>query len=147
MLQRLFLATLVTILVARCSSNDPVVVGRLSRIALSPPCSQGRYGVVAEYTDLKVIQGDFNLDIVYVVHGCPELRRQDYGETSGSLTRFRLGDMHVLHLSKKNVYRVGSISDADAKGRIPHPEAFTYFCKSVDLFKPGIDSLTRSSVQ
>src|SRR5512138_2917291 len=55
--------------------GDLVIVGRLDYISTPPPphCGYIHFGAVAEYSDLKIINGKYPYDTIYVVHGCPEL--------------------------------------------------------------------------
>ena len=104
--------------------DELIVVGRLKSISAPGHCGFIHFGGTAEYEDLQIISGKYSKDKIYVVHGCPELPRNEYASGSGSLTSFREGDYHVLHLTSKNVYQVGSID----WGSIQLPVDFSKAC-------------------
>ena len=76
-------------------SYDLTLSGRLVRIADSPNCGHLKFSVIAEYSDLRVFEGVFTSDKVWVVHECPELKRAG---KDGTLEKFCAGDYHLLHL-------------------------------------------------
>ncbi len=110
-------------------SADLVIVGRLASIQNTPGCGVIHWSTVAEYTDLQVISGKYPYDVVYVIHGCPELKRSEYAQGSGDLESFNVGDYHELHLTKGNVYHTMDYSDE------PYPKDRLYFCRVVNLYK------------
>jgi hypothetical protein len=100
------------------------------RIADTPPCGIFHWGAVAEYTDLTVVQGAYSGSTILVVHGCPELPRREYAEDGGTLESFRVGDYHLLQLTRRVPARGvlwGEVSPAAAEGPL-------YFCRAVDLY-------------
>ena len=83
---------------------DVVVTGRMSRIAQAPVnCSIYFTAVVAEYVDLKVVEGEpIRTKRVAVAHPCAEMARQTFSRSAGTLEAFRVGDSHRLELAHEN---------------------------------------------
>lgn len=102
-------------------------------LAVAPPCVHFHWGVVAQYSTLNVVEGSYSSDKVYVIHGCPEVKRTVYSERAGNLQAFHIGDLHRLRLTRMNIFKIGTIVDSDSSGRIEHPDDQTYFAKTVDL--------------
>ncbi len=102
-------------------------MARLIRIEHTPDCGILHLGATAEYSDLQVLNGIYPHRTIYVIHGCPELKRSEYGEDGGNLESFRAGDYHMLYLTKQNMYHVGTSFEGTP------PENY-YFCKKVDLY-------------
>jgi len=127
--------SLFLLLLLGCDHADLVIVGRLERIAQSPNCGHLYCGAIAKYSGIRIIQGTFDSQVIYVIHGCPELRRSEFAKGSGNLEAFHVGDYHRLELSKINIYKIGSIFDADSTGNIEHPDSLTYYSGTVDLEK------------
>jgi hypothetical protein len=84
-------------------TNEIVIVGRLESIQDTPGCGIFHWSAVAKYTDLQITSGIYPYDVVYVMHGCPELKRSEYAKDSGDLESFNVGDYHELHLTKQNI--------------------------------------------
>lgn len=132
-------------------SSDFVIVGRLERIS-SPQAACGilHIGAIAEYTNLKILNGKYSEDKIYVVHGCPELARNEYADNSGSLISFHEGDYHILHLTSQNIFRIEIVNSGDIQLPIDpsnvcqnrcNPETLVqsqdgmmYFSSQVDLY-------------
>lgn len=117
---------------------DLVLVGRLARMSNPGYCGYFYFGSVAEYEDLRVLEGSYPQDKVYVVHGCTEMPRAQFNPSSGSLDAFRIGDYHRLRLVKRNVYNIEAISYGccGLSGMKP-PAAAIFFAVQVDLEKRG----------
>jgi len=111
-------------------SVELIVMGRLVRMSDPPDCGVFHFGAVAEYSDLTVLSGTYAHDVVFVIHGCPELRRSEYAAGSGDLESFRVGEYHELHLTSQNVNKVEIYP-----GDIKPTEGLLYFCKTVNLYK------------
>ncbi len=109
--------------------QDLMIVGRLVSILDTPGCGIVHWSAVAEYTDLQVINGTYPYNVIYVIHGCPELKRSEYAKGSGDLESFNVGDYHELHLTKENVYQTMKLLND------PHPSDQLYFCREVNLYK------------
>jgi hypothetical protein len=110
-------------------SNKVVLIGQLLSIQDAPDCGIVHWSAVAEYTDLQIISGTYPYDVVYVIHGCPELKRSEYAQGSGDLESFNVGDYHELHLTRENVYHTMDHSnELYMKDRL-------YFSKVVNLYK------------
>ena len=132
--------------------GDLVIVGRLDYISTPPGCGYIHFGAVAEYSDLKIVNGKYPYDTIYVIHGCPELARSEYAKGSGTLTSFRVGDYHVLHLTLQNVYQIETIVTGEKLAKLRDvcslddpcsPETLVqrqsgrmYFSSQVDLYIP-----------
>ena len=116
-------------------SEELIVVGRLARISSPPSCGYIHFGAVAEYTDLIVIEGKYAGGTIYVVHGCPELPRNEYAEDSGNLKSFQVGDYHLLrlHLTRDEPEKGMKVF---SEGLELPKDATLYFCSQVDLYSP-----------
>jgi hypothetical protein len=112
-------------------SVELVLTGRLSNISKPPYCGYVFSGAIAEYTDLQVLSGSYPSDTIYVVHGCPEMPRNEYSAESGTLTSFETGDYHLLFLTTENVFKIEMINQAGLE--IP-PGAIMYYSFHVDLY-------------
>ena len=103
-----------------------VVVGRLDQIEESPHCGFFHFGAVAVYSTLKVVAGRYSKSTVQVVHGCPELSREQYREGAGTLVTFKVGEYHRLWLTRGE--EPGMVV-VETKGQPSRPR---YFCRRVD---------------
>jgi hypothetical protein len=122
------------ILVTPISQLDElIVVGRLKYISTPGFCGIIHSGGVAEYDDLQIINGNYSKEKIYVVHGCPGMSRKEYASESGSLTSFREGDYHVLHLTSKNIYKIESIDWGSIKLPVDFSKACPNGCTSEAL--------------
>jgi len=135
-------------------SDELIVVGRLINISTPPHCGYIHFGAVAEYTDLSITNGQYLRDKIYVVHGCPELSRNEYAEGSGNLAAFQIGDYHVLHLTLQNETEIGMIDSGelllpidindieacangcDAETFVRLQNGMMYFSSQVDSYSP-----------
>ncbi len=133
-------------------SDELRVIGQLKYISTPPHCGYFHIGAVAEYTDLKIINGSYLQDKIYVVHGCPELARNEYANASGNLESFQIGDYHVLYLTSQNRFKIGVIdsgdmqlpmdidnaeacaSGCDAETFVRLQDGMMYFSSQVDLY-------------
>jgi hypothetical protein len=115
--------------VSDSSSDEIVIVGRMKSIQSVPGCGIVYWSAVAEYTDLQVISGTYPYDVVYVIHGCPEIKRNEYAQGSGNLESFTVGDYHELHLTKENAYHTMDHSNG------PYPKDHLYFSRVVNLYR------------
>lgn len=117
-------------------SEELIVVGRLERITQPVGCGYLHTGAIAEYTDLRVLKGKYLKDTIYVIHGCPELPRNEYAKGSGTLTSFQEGGYHLLHLTLQNVYEIGVVSSEGIEISMDQieREGMLYFCSQVDLY-------------
>ena len=104
-----------------------VLVGRLTHIAASPGCGGYHFGGVATYTDLEIVEGEYQHRSVEIIHGCPELSREDYAEGSGDLREFRAGDYHRLTLVDTRKFE-GVVVEGKGKRTAPR-----YYCEHVAL--------------
>lgn len=55
-------------------------------------------GAVAEYVDVRVLDGEYSSQKILVIHGCPEIPRDNYAADAGDVEEFRAGDYHELKL-------------------------------------------------
>jgi len=110
-------------------SAEVIVIGRLESIQDTPGCGIIHWSAVAKYTDLQIASGIYPYDVVYVMHGCPELKRNEYAKDSGDLESFNVGDYHELHLIKQNIYQTMEHSNE------PYPKDRLYFCQQVNYYK------------
>lgn len=97
-----------------------VVTAKLTRIASGAGCGYFSMGVVAEYTDIRVIVGKYRKEKLYVVHGCPELSRPELSASAGSLENLDIGAYHRLELLSNNFYDLELIYDDHIKPRFAH---------------------------
>lgn len=135
---------------ATSRTDELIIVGRLKYISSPPACGIISSAAIAEYTDLKILSGKYSKDSIYVVHGCPEMKRSEFVQNSGSLDVFHVGNYHILHLTLKNIYKVGVIdlgniqlpvamqeactTPCDAETLVRHQNGMMYFSSQVDLF-------------
>jgi len=135
-------------------SDELIVVGRLKNISTPSHCGYLHFGAVAEYTDLTITNGQYLGDKIYVVHGCPELSRNEYAEDSGNLAALQIGDYHVLRLTLQNETKIGVIdsgevqlpfdindteacaNDCDAETFVRLQNGMMYFSSQVDSYSP-----------
>jgi hypothetical protein len=92
-----------------------VVTGRLARIAHGAGCGYFSMGVVAEYSDLQILEGTYKEQRLFVVHGCPELSRPEFSASAGSLASLEIGAYHRLELLTKNFYRLELVYGEELK--------------------------------
>lgn len=83
-----------------------VVVAQLIDKQSCPNSALILYGLVMKYKVVKVLKGAFKADedIFYVVHGAPELPRNEYYKFCGTLRSFVVGETHRLRLKTKLKY-------------------------------------------
>lgn len=135
-------------------SSELTVVGQLTYIATPlSGCGFIHFGAVAEYSDLKILEGKSSEDTIYVIHGCPELKRSEYAKDSGTLESFQTGDYHLLHLTLQNIYHVEAIvfgerlerlndvclnlpAGCTAEELVERQNGRMYFASQVDLYSP-----------
>jgi hypothetical protein len=140
--------------IAPAQSDELIIVGRLNNISAPLHCGYVHFGAVAEYTDLRITSGQYLKDKVYVVHGCPELSRNEYAEGSGNLASFEIGAYHVLHLTLQNEIQIGVIdpgkvllpidtkhsqvcsNGCDAETFVQVQNGTMYFSSQVDEYAP-----------
>jgi len=129
----------------------------LKQISTPPGCGEFLFGAVAEYTNLKILNGQYFKDTIYVVHGCPEIPRNNYANGSGNLAFFQVGDYHILHLTSENVFTIEIIDSSNmqlpvtmneyestcaTKGScnaiefVQLQDGMMYFCSQVDSYSP-----------
>jgi len=136
------------------ASDELIVAGQLKYIATPlSHCGYLHFGPLAEYTNLKILKGQYSKDTIYVVHGCPELTRSEYAKGSGTLESFQVGDYHLLHLTLQNVYDIGTIVPGEklkhlyevckeesqgctAEEFVKRQNGTMYFASQVDLYSP-----------
>lgn len=91
------------------------VVARLTNLGNpSPDCGDMHLAVVMKYEIAKVRSGTHPEATLYVVHGCPELPRKNYEAEAGTVTSFKVGDMHELSLTTHGPFLNGEANDAFA---------------------------------
>ena len=90
-------------------------------------CGGFRVGVVMKYDELKVLDGKFEGNEIYVAHYCPELTRERYSPRSGRLKQFNLNDRHVMEL------RLLDDPNALVFDDFKNVERAVYECIKVDL--------------
>lgn len=130
------LAALVAALLSGVGSSQPpaepglVVVGRLAKIARAPDCGIFYFGSVALYKDLRVVSGSYHKKKVEVIHGCIELRRDDYNQSTGDFVEFKVGERHRMRLVAASRFE-GTVFGPKRVRR-----AKRYFCEHVTLEQP-----------
>ena len=132
MMRKILLLCLPLVLLIACApavpSDELILIGRLTHINETLYCGIIHTGSIAEYSDLQVLDGSYFKKTIYVVQGCPELKRSEYSKNGGDLESFRVGDYHLLYLTKQNIYRIEGFINDTRKG-FP-----LYFCQRVDLY-------------
>jgi hypothetical protein len=114
------------------SQDDLIIIGKLIRInSNSVLCGGLHVGTMSEYSDLKVIKGSYKNKSIFVVHGCIELKRQQYSKDAGTLNDFVIGDYHRMAVSKYNIYKIELIE----KDNVDPKNNVWFFCKTVDKFE------------
>jgi len=100
------------------------VFAKLQKIADSPGCGYYTLGVVAEYVEIKVLQGTWAQDRLLVAHACPELPRKEFSPHAGTLRSFTLGDVHRLELHRDNFYGIEILRSLGSDSEAP-PDFFS----------------------
>lgn len=90
-------------------------------------CGYFHFVVVMRYEVMRVVSGTYAPRALYVAHGCPEMPRSMYKSGSGSLQRFKVGDVHRLVLGPVKEAR-SSVTDDFGDPRLPR-----FWSREVDL--------------
>ena len=72
-------------------------------------------GVVAEYTDLRILKGTYKEHRAFAVHGCPELSRPEFSKSAGTLETLEIGAHHRLELLSENFYHLELVYGQELK--------------------------------
>ena len=116
---------------SQINENDLIITARLDTITVTPHCGTFYWGATAKYTDITILQGQYDYLSIFVIHGCPELARS---ADDGTLQKFKIGEYHRLVLTKENVHKIENIVSFDSS-QLSITDSLTFFSRRVDLFK------------
>ncbi|MBK6519101.1 MAG: hypothetical protein IPM79_38590 [Polyangiaceae bacterium] len=107
-------------------SAEATVVARLRWLPEGPGfhCGVLHVATVMQYEIVRVESGRVAGKNLFVAHGCAELPRAQYRQGAGTLTAFRVGELHRLVLTTS--------APNDGPTLMPEPALPTFFCKQVD---------------
>jgi len=112
-------------------NHELSLVAKLIDKQTCPSSCDKHYGLVMKYKVLEVVSGYYDDDIIYIVHGAPELPRYIYFKYCGSLKSFDVGAAHRLRLKEKlpdNASPFEAVIDPYLK----HDQSTRYLCLKVD---------------
>jgi hypothetical protein len=132
-------AVLSLLFASAAASHEPaqelVVRGRLlDRGPTTSDCGMFHFAVVMKYRLMEVLAGQHPQTIIYVMHGCPELPRPQYGAEAGTLVHFKVGEIHRLVLQRSPPPGVDVVADVFKKSRDTR-----YWVRRVDPDRPPSD--------
>ncbi len=111
------------------ASEQIEFVGRLININFNiPNCGTFHFGSVAVYDNIEIIKGNYDLDQIFIIHGCTEMAREYYGKEAGNLKKFVIGEYHKITAHKKNNFQIGSVF----YGKIPMDRNYLYYAQKTD---------------
>lgn len=127
-IRRIFIAFVLLALVGSARADDVILIGKLEKMKLDVPgCGVFKVNSVGEYSVAKVLKGKYEHASIKVVHSCIEFPRSG---TSGTLTKFKLGDLHKLVVTSDDIHNeIDLRKRADPKFIEP-----LYSCVRVDLY-------------
>ena len=131
--------------------DSPRFLSRFLALGFSAPARC----LPSAHLQVTLAVGQYLKDTIYVVHGCPEIARNEYAKGSGNLASFQVGDYHILHLTSQNVFKIGTIDPGvvqlpvamnestcatsggcSATEFVQLQDGMMYFCSQVDSYSP-----------